>query len=54
VFQRVRDAIDTLKATARALDPLGVDGRDAAALFEIESEGRACVRSDEGADSAAR
>jgi Domain of unknown function (DUF222) len=44
VFQRVRDAVDTLKATARALDPLCVDRRDAAALFEIVSEGeRVCA-----------
>jgi hypothetical protein len=44
VFERVRDAVDTLKATARALDPLCVDGTDAAELFEIVSEGeRVCA-----------
>jgi hypothetical protein len=44
VFERVRSAVDDLKATARAIDPLCVDGRDAAALFEIVSEGeRVCA-----------
>jgi hypothetical protein len=44
VFERVRSAVDDLKATARALDPLCVDGGDAAALFEIVSEGeRVCA-----------
>jgi uncharacterized protein DUF222 len=44
VFERVRCAIDALKATARALDPLCVDGPDAAALFEVVSEGeRVCA-----------
>jgi Domain of unknown function (DUF222) len=44
VFERVRDAVEALKATARALDPLCVDGRDAGALFEIVSEGeRVCA-----------
>jgi hypothetical protein len=44
VFERVRDAVDALKATARALDPLCVDGRDAAELFEMVSEGeRVCA-----------
>jgi hypothetical protein len=44
VFDRVRNAVDTLKATARALDPLCVDGRDASALFDIVSEGeRVCA-----------
>jgi hypothetical protein len=43
VFERVRCAVDALKATARALDPLCVDGSDAAALFELVSEGeRVC------------
>jgi hypothetical protein len=44
VFERVRNAVDALKATARALDPICVDGGDAAALFEIVSEGeRVCA-----------
>jgi hypothetical protein len=44
VFERVRCAVDALKATARALDPLCVDGPDAAALFELVSEGeRVCA-----------
>jgi Domain of unknown function (DUF222) len=44
VFERVRSAVDDLKATARALDPPCVDGRDAAALLEIVSEGeRVCA-----------
>jgi hypothetical protein len=32
VFERVRNAVDALKATARDLDPLCVDGQAAAAL----------------------
>jgi Domain of unknown function (DUF222) len=44
VFERVRNAVDTLKTTARALDPICVDGGDAAALFEIVTEGeRVCA-----------
>jgi Domain of unknown function (DUF222) len=44
VFERVRGAIDTLKATARALDPACVDGHEAAELLEVVSEGeRVCV-----------
>jgi uncharacterized protein DUF222/HNH endonuclease len=44
VFERVRDAVDALRATARALDPLCVDGRGAAELFEMVSEGeRVCA-----------
>jgi Domain of unknown function (DUF222)/HNH endonuclease len=44
VFERVRNAVDTLKATARALDPICFDGADAAALFEIVTEGeRVCA-----------
>jgi hypothetical protein len=44
VFERVRNAVDTLKATARTLDPVCVDGGDAAALFELVSEGeRVCA-----------
>ena len=44
MFERVRTAVDTLKASARALDPVCVDGPDAAALFEIVSEGeRVCA-----------
>jgi len=44
VFERVRDAVDALKATARDLDPICVDGGDAAALFELVSEGeRVCA-----------
>jgi hypothetical protein len=44
VFERVRNAVDALKATARDLDPLCVDGPDAAAFFEIVSEGeRVCA-----------
>ena len=43
MFERVRCAVDALKATARALDPLCVDGTDAAALFDLVSEGeRVC------------
>jgi Domain of unknown function (DUF222)/HNH endonuclease len=43
VFERVRDAVDALKATARGFDPLCVDGRDAAALLAVVSEGeRVC------------
>jgi hypothetical protein len=44
VFEGVRHAVDALKATARDLDPLCIDGPDAAALFEIASEGeRVCA-----------
>jgi hypothetical protein len=44
VFERVRNAVDTLKATAHALDPICVDSGDAAALFQIVSEGeRVCA-----------
>jgi Domain of unknown function (DUF222) len=44
VFERVRNAVNALKSAARDLDPLCVDGRDAAALFEIVSEGeRVCA-----------
>jgi len=43
VFERVRDAVDALKATARRFDPLCVDGRDAAELLAVVSEGeRVC------------
>jgi Domain of unknown function (DUF222)/HNH endonuclease len=43
VFERVRNAVDALKATARGFDPLCVSGRDAAALFAVVSEGeRVC------------
>jgi hypothetical protein len=43
VFGKVRSAVDTLKATARALDPACIDGHDAAALFDAVSEGeRVC------------
>jgi hypothetical protein len=31
VFGKVRNAVDALKATARALDPACIDGHDAAA-----------------------
>jgi hypothetical protein len=44
VFAEVRSAVDALKATARGLDPACVDGHDAAALFEVVSEGeRVCA-----------
>jgi Domain of unknown function (DUF222) len=43
VFGKVRSAVDALKATARALDPICIDGHDAAALFDAVSEGeRVC------------
>jgi Domain of unknown function (DUF222) len=43
VFERVRCAVDALKATARALDPARISGREAAALLEAVSEGeRVC------------
>ena len=48
MFERVRTAVDTLKATARARS-VCVDGGDAAALFEIVSEGERDVRGHEGA-----
>jgi hypothetical protein len=44
VFAEVRNAVDALKAIARDLDPLCVDGRGAAALFEVVIEGeRVCA-----------
>jgi Domain of unknown function (DUF222) len=44
VFAEVRSAVETLKATARDLDPACIDGHDAAALFEVVSEGeRVCA-----------
>jgi hypothetical protein len=44
VFERVRNAVDALKATARTLDPVCVDGGDAATLLELVSEGeRVCA-----------
>jgi hypothetical protein len=44
VFERVRCAVDVLEETARALDPSCVDGRNAAALFEVVSQGeRVCA-----------
>jgi hypothetical protein len=43
VFERVRNAVDALKATARGFDPLCVDGREAAELLAVVSEGeRVC------------
>lgn len=43
MFGKVRGAVEALKAAARALDPACVDGRDAAALFKVVSEGeRVC------------
>jgi hypothetical protein len=43
VFEGVRCAVEALKATARALDPARISGRDAAALLEAVSEGeRVC------------
>jgi hypothetical protein len=43
VFGKVRGAVEALKTAARALDPACVDGRDAAALLEVVSEGeRVC------------
>jgi hypothetical protein len=45
VFEQVRGAVDVLKATARDLDTLKVDGHGAAALFDAVSEGeRVCGR----------
>jgi Domain of unknown function (DUF222)/HNH endonuclease len=44
VFDQVRSAVDALKATAGDLDPVRIDGHDAAALFAIVSEGeRVCA-----------
>jgi Domain of unknown function (DUF222) len=44
VFERVRNAVDALKATARGFDPLCVEGRDAAELLAVVSEGeRVCA-----------
>ena len=43
MFEKVRGAVDALKATAHALDPARIDGRDAAALLEVVGEGeRVC------------
>jgi hypothetical protein len=43
VFGKVRSAVDALKARSRELDPARLDGRAAAALFEVVSEGeRVC------------
>ena len=43
MFGKVRGAVEALKATARALDPACIDGRDAVALLEAVSEGeRVC------------
>jgi hypothetical protein len=43
VFQEVRTAVERLKAVAREFDPLRVDGRGAADLFELVTEGeRVC------------
>ncbi len=39
MFERVRRAVDALRETARGLDPLCVDGPDAAALLEVVGEG---------------
>jgi Domain of unknown function (DUF222)/HNH endonuclease len=38
VFDEVRSAVDSLKVAARDLDPLRVDGRGAAARFEVVTE----------------
>ncbi len=44
MFEEARCAVDALKAIARDLDPLLVDGRGAAALFEVVTEGeRVCA-----------
>jgi hypothetical protein len=44
VFERVRNAVDALKATACGFDPLCVEGRDAAELLAVVSEGeRVCA-----------
>jgi hypothetical protein len=44
VFDEVRSAVDSLKVAARDLDPLRVDGRGAAARFEVVTEGeRVCA-----------
>jgi hypothetical protein len=43
VFGRVRGAVEALKATARSLDPVRIDGHDAVALLDVVSEGeRVC------------
>ena len=43
MFQEVRTAVERLKAVAREFDPLRVDGRGAADLFELVTEGeRVC------------
>jgi hypothetical protein len=44
VFAEVRSAVDALKAVARDLDPLRVDGHGATALFDVVTEGeRVCA-----------
>jgi hypothetical protein len=44
VFDEARSAVDTLKAVARKLDPLCVDGGGASVLFEVVTEGeRVCA-----------
>jgi Domain of unknown function (DUF222) len=43
MFGKVRNAVETLKSTARALDPICIGGNEAAALFDAVSEGeRVC------------
>ena len=43
MFERVRSAVDALKAIARGFDPLCMEGRDAAELLAVVSEGeRVC------------
>ena len=43
MFEEARSAVDALKAVARGLDPLCLDGPGAAALFEVATEGeRVC------------
>jgi len=43
VFEEARSAVDALRAIARELDPACLDGRDAAALFAVVTEGeRVC------------
>ncbi len=44
MFEKARNAVDALKAVARGLDPLHLDGPGAAALFEVVTEGeRVCT-----------
>jgi hypothetical protein len=44
VFDQVRNAVDALRATARGFDPLCVEGRDAAELLAVVTEGeRVCA-----------